>query len=299
MSEPKDRADELAEKLYDKQGSCYLCADGEKYCIYCLKWLAETAAEIRAYGDWREQVLNATPDYVRGWNDSALENIKATKKAEAALASERKAREMAEAKADEADRMRGEALRETGLMQNQLDACIAGESRISDSEMVALLRRRAKLADKLEAEADKLRESLQKIASYPSGGVILPNTPSADRHTMLHIAREALEDAKAEAQERLLTANAWQEQARHLEAKLEHTETILAAAIQRAEQAEDRANGAEGELHKAKAEGFREGVEKAAEVAQEDLGHMEFGSGHHWENPSVCGVAAAIRELLG
>lgn len=40
--------------------------------------------------------------------------------------------------------------------------------------------------------ASVLHQTLLTIALYPSGGVIHPGTPEADRDTMIHAARTAL-----------------------------------------------------------------------------------------------------------
>ncbi len=64
--------------------------------------------------------------------------------------------------AEKADKMRGEALLALSIMQNERDAAeavIAREKRISDSEMMALLRRRSNLAD----EQQRILQSIHDL----------------------------------------------------------------------------------------------------------------------------------------
>lgn len=88
------------------------------------------------------------------WDEYQLDAISRTKKALSSTSgtgwlSPEEAAKLRD-RIDAADKMRGEALLALGTMQNERDsyaAHIARESRISDSEMMALLRRRAMLVD--------------------------------------------------------------------------------------------------------------------------------------------------------
>ena len=89
-------------------------------------------------------------------------------------------------------RMLGEALGAVKELQQERDAAereLAGISRISDSEMIALLRRRATYADTLEkdnaalaAENEQLKarcEGLEaQVSRCSSCGEVMPNVPN-------------------------------------------------------------------------------------------------------------------------
>lgn len=48
---------------------------------------------------------------------------------------------------------------------------------------------------RLRETRNKFANALIQIAQYPSGGVIVSGTPEADRHEMIHLARQTLDAA--------------------------------------------------------------------------------------------------------
>ena len=68
----------------------------------------------------------------------------------------------------------------------QTDDCPAGKELIQT--LLALKR--------AEESESYFRAVLEKIASFRSGGYIEPGTPAYERHTMLHLARQALDNRK-------------------------------------------------------------------------------------------------------
>lgn len=118
-------------------------------------------------------------------------------------------------KLENAEKMRGEALLALGTMQderNALDAHIARESRISDSEMMALLRRRAKVADELELEIANLRNNFAVACTEEDRSTIARQTSELTTlRAQLRRMEEALRDARVMACEGY-TASAGHEQ---------------------------------------------------------------------------------------